>query len=1436
MSTEFCIPLLQMFSLCPLEGKLLALAEKCTILKVDLNEEKAEILLDVTLEPGADDTWLRELEQALALAYQMNKVTLRPVIPDGKGELTLSWLREQFSQLFPPAHGLLSGAELEEEGDKLTLQLKNGGADLLEPFVRRVESRVHELYGRIVRLRLTEPKRPDDAEELFRQTEQLRTKTYTAAVQQRPKAAAAARAPQKQRVSNDESTFLGKPIRGEPVDIGKLDIDMGGVVINGQVFSVHHKELTKRNAWIINFDITDGTGSITVSGFYENKQAEPLLEKIKEGKYLLIQGKLQIGKFTSELELRPFAMAEGTPKPPRQDLAEEKRVELHLHTRYSTMDGLTDVTGAVQRAISWGHPAVAITDHGIAQAFPEAYKASGNGSKIKVILGTEAYYRNDVDDRVVVHGTMEQPLEEEMVCFDIETTGLDRRRERITEIGAVVLKNGEIIDKYNAFLNPGKPIPREIVELTGITDEMVADAPGQEEGLNLFLDWVGDRPLAAHNAEFDMGFIAEGCRRMGRPFRNSSLDTLILCQNLLPKLGKYKLDVVAEYLDLPAFNHHRASDDAATVAYMLVPLYRNLNDMGVKTLQQINPAMRTLRAGAGSGGGKRRSANHLIVLAKNQTGLRNLYKLISLAHLEHFKRFPIMPKSLINENREGLIIGSACEAGELFRAIVDRKSWDELMRIASWYDYLEIQPICNNMYMLREGIVESEEELREFNRTVLALGKALNKPVCATGDVHFMDPEDEIYRHILLASKQFKDADSPLPIYFKTTDEMLEEFSYLGEEDCRKVVLEDPNRIARWVDTIPPLPKKLFAPKLKDSDKELEYLVYSKAHELYGEELPQIVQDRIDLELPGIIERKYDVIYMSAQKLVQNSLEHGYLVGSRGSVGSSIVAFFSGITEVNSLAAHYRCPKCKHSDFEAGKNYGCGADMPDAWCPVCGTKYIKDGFNIPFETFLGFGGKKMPDIDLNFSGEYQAKAHRYTFELFGESHVFRAGTVGTVAEKTAFGYAKKYLEERGIHAPTAEINRLAKGCVGIKRTTGQHPGGMIVIPGDMEIYDFCPVQHPADDPNTDIVTTHFEYHSMEDNLLKLDMLGHDDPSMIRMLQDITGVDPQQIPLDDKDTLSIFTSSKVLGFENDPILGPTGAVAIPEFNTKFTRGMLMDTQPTQFNTLIRRSGFSHGTDVWLGNARDLIVSGTATVDSTVGCRDDIMLYLMDQGVEPLTAFNIMEAVRKGKVKKGGFQDGWVETMKEHNVPDWYIDSLAKIGYLFPKAHAVAYVMMAFRIAWFKVHEPLAFYATFFTVRAKAFDAEYCCAGEDAVKRKIREIEDNKDASAVEQDLMTTLEVCYEFYRRGFHFDVIDIYRSDATKFIVTEGGLLPPLTSVHGLGEAAALDTVEKRKGKTFISVEEFSMCCGKLSKTHIAQLRALGSFAGMADTSQMTLF
>ena len=924
-----------------------------------------------------------------------------------------------------------------------------------------------------------------------------------------------------------------------------------------------------------------------------------------------------------------------------------------------------------------------------------------------------------------------------------------------------------------------------------------------------------------------------GCRKCSIPFEPTYIDTLILAQNLLPGLGKYKLDIVAEHLQLPQFNHHRASDDAVPVAQMLAKFFPMLEERGVTRLQQINNEMLKLRP---LGSKSNRFPKHIILLAKNKAGLKNLYQLISLSNLKYFKRVPIIPKSELIAHREGLIIGSACEAGELFRAVADHKDWEELKRIASFYDYLEIQPICNNRFMLREGAARSEEELRDFNRTIVRLGEELGKRVVATGDVHFQEPEDEVYRHILLASKKFPDANAPLPIYFRTTDEMLREFEYLGKEKAYEVVVTNTRAIADQIENIELLPKgKLFPPRLENSREDLNRLVWDKVHELYGDEPPKLIKDRLDIELGGIL-GKYDVVYMSAQKLVQRSLECGYLVGSRGSVGSSLVAYMSGITEVNSLPPHYRCPKCRHSEFITDGSYGCGADMPDKNCPECGTKYVKDGFDIPFETFLGFGGGKVPDIDLNFSGEYQARAHRHAIEMFGETQVFRAGTIGTLAEKTAFGFVKKYLEENGIQSGAAEIDRLTAGCVGVRRTTGQHPGGLVVVPDDLEIEDFCPVQHPADAEDSDTITTHFEYHCMEDNLLKLDMLGHDDPTMIRMLEDLTGVNARTIPLDDPDTMSIFTSSKVLGFENDDLLGPTGAVAIPEFNTRFTRQMLIDTQPKDFNTLVRLSGFSHGTDVWLGNARELIVSGTASVLETVGCRDDIMLYLISMGLDPKMSFKIMEAVRKGKVKKGGFQDGWVEAMQEHDVPEWYIESLAKIGYLFPKAHAVAYVMMAFRIAWFKVHEPLAFYATFFTVRAKAFDAEYCCAGLDAVKRKIREIENNKDASAVEQDLMTTLEVCYEFYRRGFHFDTIDIYRSDATKFTVTEGGLLPPFISVHGLGEAAALDTVEKRRGKEFISVEEFSMCCNKLSKTHIEQLRALGAFAGMADTSQLTLF
>ncbi|MEA4954088.1 MAG: PolC-type DNA polymerase III [Pseudoflavonifractor sp.] len=1266
----------------------------------------------------------------------------------------------------------------------------------------------------------------DSAMEAFRRTEEIRRQALQSLKISRPRE-------KKQGGKKTRLIFGQHEIKKDPTPMSELNLDMGTVVVKGDVFSVENKELTRRKAWVVSFDITDYTGSVRINKFFPGDEGKALVDNIHEGMHVIVQGRLNLDRFTNDMVLEPYAVMEGE-REERKDTAPEKRVELHLHTTMSTMDALTPTGAAVKRAEQWGHRAVAITDHGVAQSFPDAWHAA---KKIKVLYGVEAYFINDVDDRVVVHGSTEQDFRGEIVCFDIETTGLNKREDLIIEIGAVVLRDGKVCETFNTFVSPGRKLSRQIVELTGITDKMLDGAPGQAEAIDAFLTFAAGRPLAAHNAEFDMGFIAEGCHRMGKPFPNTAVDSLILAQNLLPDLGKYKLDLVAGRLNLPAFNHHRASDDAATVAYMLIPFFQMLEDMGVYTLQSINPAMTALR-----GRGKaRRQPKHLIVLAKNQQGLRNLYRLISAAHLKHYKRYPIMPKSEIDKLREGLIIGSACQAGELYEAVSKRKDWEELKRIASWYDFLEIQPLCNNFFMLRKGMVRSEEELREFNRTILALGKELDKPVCATGDVHFMDPEDEVYRHVLLDSKGFEDCDEPLPIYFKTTDEMLKEFAYLGKEDCYDVVIRYPNLVADWCERMDPLPQGLFAPKLENSAGELESLVYNKAHELYGVKLPQIVQDRIDLELPGIIKRKYDVIYMSAQKLVQNSLEHGYLVGSRGSVGSSIVAFLSGITEVNSLPAHYRCPSCRHSDFDAGKSFGCGADMPDAVCPVCGTKYVKDGFNIPFETFLGFGGDKVPDIDLNFSGEYQSKAHRYTFELFGESHVFRAGTIGTVAEKTAFGYVKKYLEKRGMHVTRAEENRLAKGCTGVKRTTGQHPGGMVVIPQDREIYDFCPVQHPADDTSTDIVTTHFEYHSMESNLLKLDMLGHDDPTMIRMLEDLTGVNARtDISLDDADTMSLFTSSEKLGYVDDPVLGPTGAVAIPEFNTRFTRGMLMDTQPEDFNTLVRLSGFSHGTDVWAGNARDLILAGTASVLETVGCRDDIMLYLMQQGMEPKVAFKIMEAVRKGKVKKGGFQDGWVEGMKSHGVPDWYIDSLAKIGYLFPKAHAVAYVMMAFRIAWFKVHRPLAFYAAFFSIRAKAFDATIMCQGMDLVKSKMKEIKakmDDKSASAVEEDTYTTLEVVYEFYLRGLTFCNVDLYRSQSVHFVLDgDKALIPPFTSIPGLGETAAQSIVEQRVGKKFVSIEEFSEACPKVSKTHIEQLKAAGAFDDMPETSQITLF
>ena len=954
-----------------------------------------------------------------------------------------------------------------------------------------------------------------------------------------------------EKKSGGTEVLLGKEIKGKPVSMTELNVKMGTAIVEGKVFAAECRETKRPGMWMLSFDMTDYQSSVTVRKYTEGQEALALQNAIAPGMWLRVQGQPELTRDGKDIQLKPYHIMK-VPHEGRKDTAPEKRVELHLHTKMSNMDALTDTTAVIKQAISWGHPAIAITDHGVAQSFPDAWHTAKG--KIKILYGVEGYYVNNLDDRIAVHGPQDQNFADEIVCFDIETTGLKVEREAITEIGAVVLRNGEVAERFQTFVNPNRRLTPEIVGLTGITDAMLADAPQLKEALTSFLEFVGDRPLAAHNAEFDISFIRAGCRKVGLPFDPTYVDSLILAQNLLPELHKYKLDIVAEHLDLPAFNHHRASDDAAMVAYMLIPFFEKMErELGIHRLQEINGEMLKLRP---QGSKTSRFPKHIIILAKNKLGLKHLYQLISASNLKYFKRVPIIPKTELITHREGLLIGSACEAGELFRAVTDHKDWAELKRIASFYDYLEIQPICNNLFMLRNGDVQSEEELREYNRTIVRLGEELGKPVCATGDVHFQEPEDEIYRHVLLASKKFPDADAPLPIYFKTTDEMLEEFSYLGEDKAYEVVVTNPRHIADLVEEIELLPPgQLFPPRLENSEEDLNRLVWDKCHELYGDQPPQLIVDRLNVELGSIL-GKYDVVYMSAQKLVQRSLENGYLVGSRGSVGSSLVAYMSGITEVNSLPPHYRCPKCRHSEFITDGSFGCGADMPDKVCPICGEQYVKDGFDIPFETFLGYGGGKVPDIDLNFSGEYQARAHRHAVEMFGETQVFRAGTIGTLKDKTVYPFVKHYLEENGREVSRAEENRLIQGCVGVRRTTGQHPGGLVVVPDDMDVEDFTAVQHPADAEDADTITTHFEYHCMEDNLLKLDMLGHDDPTMIRMLEDLTGVNARQIPLDDPDTMSIFVSSKVLGFENDELLGPTGAVAIPEFNTRFTRGMLM----------------------------------------------------------------------------------------------------------------------------------------------------------------------------------------------------------------------------------------------------------------------------------------
>lgn len=1413
-----------------------ALFAQAAVRAAQIDPVKRTVMVEMEAPGYIPERIIQSVSRQIEEHYGLERLEIYQYFPESElaklepGELTSMFVAEESI-----CRGTLAGAKYEWEGTDLTIRLRANGKDTLEACIPAVRQRLNAMFATQVSVSVVSGK-DLQGQALYDAMEKIRSEAVIH--QAKPvfvekKAAPAASA------GGSTDAIYGKPFRATPVPMKDIKLDMGIVTVEGKVFSVEHRELKKRNAWVVNFDMTDDTNSIRINRFMEANEAKPILEQVSVGTVLKVQGKLVVNQFDNEMVLKPYAIMAGHMEKRRDTAEGMKRVELHLHTTMSNMDALTPTAAAVKQAAAWGHRAIAITDHGVVQSFPDAMKAAskakvaGTDQNIKILYGVEGYFVNDVDDRIVVHGQQDHPLDGEFVAFDLETTGLSSREDTIIEIGAVRMKGGQELARFQTFVDPGRTLERKIVDLTGITDDMLVGAPKIEEVLPRFLEFVGDSPLIAHNADFDTGFIREAAKRQGLKFISTSVDTLILSQNLLPQLNKFKLNIVAEALDLPEFNHHRAADDAVTCGLVFWNLVPRLDEMGIRSLGQINPAMPQLRSKSRI---DNRHARHIILFAKNQVGLRNLYHLISDSNLTYFKRVPRIPKSELLQLREGLIIGSACEAGELYQAIMEHKSEDELRRIASFYDFLEIQPLCNNAFMLAKGLVKDVEEIREFNRTVIRLGEALDIPVVATGDVHFLNPEDEVFRHILLATKGFDDCDRSNPLYFRTTDEMLQEFSYLGEEKAYEIVVKNTNYIADQCETLRPVPHNLFAPKIENSVEDLKNLVYGKFHRLYGDNPPELMVKRVETELNDIINCHYDVIYMSAQKLVQNSLEHGYLVGSRGSVGSSIVAYMSGITEVNSFPPHYRCPnpECKYTTFDVPKGYGCGADLPDAICPKCGAKFEKDGFNIPFETFLGFGGDKVPDIDLNFSGEYQARAHAYCVELFGKSHVFRAGTIGTVAEKTAFGYVKKYLSERNRQESRAEEKRLAAGCVGVRRTTGQHPGGLVVIPQENEIWDFCPVQKPADDPKADQITTHFEYHSMEENLLKLDMLGHDDPTMIRMMEDMTGVDAKLIPLDDKDTMSIFTSSKVLGYEDDKILGPTGAVAIPEFNTRFTRGMLMDTMPTRFDTLLRLSGFSHGTDVWLGNAKDLITSKTASVDQAIGCRDDIMIYLISCGMPEKRSFKIMEAVRKGR----GLPEGAEEEMIAAGVPDWYIGSCKKIKYLFPKAHAVAYVMMAFRIAWFKVHHPLAFYAAYFYRRSQkgGFDAGMMTGGIDAVVANIKAIDGNEDATDKDEDLLTTLEVVYEFNLRGFEFLPISLYESHATKFLIKDGKILPPFVSISGLGENAAWDLMNGREGKRFISIEEVAEACPKVSKTHIQMLKDAGAFGDLPDTSQVSLF
>ena len=1234
--------------------------------------------------------------------------------------------------------------------------------------------------------------------------------------------------------SDNPDVFYGRDFDEEAVTIDTIQGEVGEVVIRGQIIDTDMRELRNGEKTIVKIVITDFTDTIAAKIFVKNEQRDELMEHLKKGNFIKIKGVTTMDKFDHEIGLSFLAGMKKIPDftTPRLDNSMEKRVELHCHTKMSDMDGVSDVKDIIKRAKSWGHKAIAITDHGAVQAFTDAYHSVSPEDDFKVIYGVEAYLVDDLKE--IITNSKNQSLDDSYVVFDLETTGFSPNTCKIIEIGAVKVENGVITERFSEFVNPQVPIPFKIEELTGIRDDMVMGAETIEEILPRFMEFCEGCVMIAHNAEFDMSFIRKNCMDLDIPCDHTVGDTVAMARILLPALHRFKLDTVAKALKISLENHHRAVDDAECTAHIFVKFIEMLKERHIETLNDLNSLGATSVDTV-----KKLPTHHAIILAQNEVGRINLYRLVSESHLTYYAKRPRIPKSLYLKYKEGLCIGSACEAGELYQAILNGRPQEEIARLVNFYDYLEIQPLGNNMFMLEsdKAPVETIEELQEINRKICRLGEEFHKPVVATCDVHFLDPQDEVYRRIIMAGKGFKDSDDQAPLYLRTTEEMLAEFEYLGSEKAREVVITNPNKIAAMCERIEPVRPDKCPPVIENSDQMLRDICYNKAHEMYGEELPPIVQERLERELNSIISNGYAVMYIIAQKLVWKSNEDGYLVGSRGSVGSSFAATMSGITEVNPLRPHYYCKKCHYSDFDskevlayAGRS---GCDMPDKNCPVCGEPLTKDGFDIPFETFLGFKGNKEPDIDLNFSGDYQGKAHRYTEVIFGEGQTFRAGTIGTLADKTAFGYAKNYYEERGIAKRNCEIDRIVQGCVGIRRTTGQHPGGIIVLPVGEEIYSFTPVQHPANDMETDIITTHFDYHSIDHNLLKLDILGHDDPTMIRMLEDLTGIDAQQIPLDEPTVMSLFLNTSALGVEPEDLGGcPLGSLGIPEFGTDFVIQMLIDTKPQSFSDLIRISGLSHGTDVWLGNAQTLIEEGKATISTAICTRDDIMIYLIGMGLESELSFTIMESVRKGK----GLKDEWIEEMKAHDVPDWYIWSCQKIKYMFPKAHAAAYVMMAWRIAYCKVYYPLAYYAAFFSIRATAFNYELMCQGKEKLNYFIKDYEKRKDTlTKKEQDTVKDMRIVQEMYARGFTFLPLDVYTAKARYFQIIDGKLMPALNTIEGLGDKAAEAIEDAAKQGAFLSKDDFRQRT-KVSKTVIDLMSDLGLLEGLPETNQLSLF